>query len=514
MKKNIKKYIPYIILLIFMYGIHRYVQIYADDYYYSRDAQTGLANFHKYAIKELNTNGRVWVHILLMLLIKYDVLIFRIINPIVITLGAILIYNVSKKISSNKGNKYNKGEFIIGILVCMLFIGMPTEIVKTTLYYPACALNYLYPSIVSILWGYLIYNFYEDENNMDKLSVKLIIIGFLAGSSTQQAGMIAIGFSVINFIYLKMKKYKFNFKYYLNVISLFLGYLLVTYGSVKRMLFETSTGVEISLMKTLKELLKTNVFSKVISIYVILIIISFIFNIISDIYVEKNKVKKSLGYVHVVILAISSIVYAYVTIYRGHNISTLGVEGHSLIAKLYYIVFISIYIFYMIYCGIRIYIKKKNIFIMNCIINAIGAQVMMLVVDSRFASTYKIIFPSLMLTFVFIIYSFINFYNDVNIKLRKYIVCIIVVCVSIISLKNYYGNYIGYKETAVNIEYNLNAIKEYQKDDNKDKLVLKKVKITPYGYNLGNWNNMPYFMKQCYKINENTQIEYIESSET
>lgn len=507
MKKNIKKYIPYIILLIFMYGIHKYVQIYADDYYYSRDAQTGLANFHKFAIKELNSNGRVWVHILLMLLIKYDVLIFRIINPIVISLGAILIYRVSKKFT---GYKQDKGEFIIGTLVCMLFIGMPTEIVRTTLYYPACALNYLYPSIVSILWGYLIYNFYEDENNMDKLNVKLIIIGFLAGSSTQQAGMIAIGFSVINLIYLKLKKYKISFKYYLNLISLFLGYLLVTYGSVKRMLFETSTGVEISVMKTLRELLKTNVFSKTISIYLILVIISFIFNIISDIYVEKNRVKKILGYVHIIILTISSIVYVYFTVYKGHDISILGVEGHSLLATLYYVVFSSIYIFYMVYCGIRIYIKKKNIFIMNCIINAIGAQVMMLVVDSRFASTYKIIFPSLMLTFVFIIYSFINFYNDVNIKLRKYIVCTIVVCVSIISLKIYYGNYIGYKETAVNIEYNLNAIKEYQKNDNKDKLLLKKVDITRYGYNLGNWNDMPYFMKQCYKINENTQIEYME----
>ena len=147
---------------------------------------------------------------------------------------------------------------------------------------------------------------------------------------------------------------------------------------------------------------------------------------------------------------------------------------------------------------------------MNCIINAIGAQVMMLVVDSRFASTYKIIFPSLMLTFIFIIYSFISFYNDTNIKTRKYIVSIIVICVSIVSLKIYYGNYIGYKETAVNIEYNLNAIKEYQKADNKDKLVLKKVNSAPYGYNLGNWNKMPYFMKQCYKINEDTQIDYIE----
>lgn len=507
MKKKIIKYIPYLVLLIFMYGIHRYVQIYADDYYYSRDAQTGLLNFPKYALNELNTNGRVWVHMLLMLLIRYDALIFRIVNPIVITLGAILIYKVAKEFNMSKNIK---GDFVIGILACMLFIGMPTEIVRTTIYYPACALNYLYPSIMSILWGYLIFKIYEDKNNIDKLSIKLIIIGFLAGSSTQQAGMIAIGFAVINLVCLKIKKYKLSFKYYLNIISLFLGYLLVTYGSVRRMIFENSTGVELSLMKTLKELLKTNVFSKTISIYVILIIISFIFNIISDIYIEKNRVKKALGYVHIIILAISAIVYRYVTIYKEHNISTVGVESHSLIAKLYYIFFISIYMFYMIYCGIRIYKKKKNMFIMTCIINAIGAQLMMLVVDSRFASTYKIIFPSLMLTCIFIIYSFISFYNDINVKTRKYIVSIIVVCVSIVSFKIYYGNYMGYKETAVNIEYNLNAIKLYQESDNKDKLVLKKVEITRYGYNLGNWNDMPYFMKQCYKINEDTKIEYIE----
>lgn len=54
----------------------------------------------------------------------------------------------------------------------------------------------------------------------------------------------------------------------------------------------------------------------------------------------------------------------------------------------------------------------------------------------------------------------------------------------------------------------MNAIKEYQQRTDKSVLKLKKISPTKYGYNVGNWNNMQYYMKECYNINENTVIYY------
>lgn len=507
--KKIKKYIPYVILFLVMLAIHQYVHIYADDYYYSRDAKTGFSNYPNFAIKELKTNGRAWVHILLMILIKYDALVFRVVNPIVITLGVYLLKKIAEEFTYKKNIK---GEFIIGILAIMLFIGLPKEIVITTLYYPACALNYLYPSIMAIWFGYLIYKNNKDKC-YDKINLKLILVGILAGSSTQQCGMIAIGFSVINIIYLKViKKSKISAKYYIMLLTPFLGYIFVSYGSIRRILFEKSSGVEVSVLETLRVLLKTNIFSKVMYIYIILMFLSFIFNILMNIKKSKSNIY---NYLHLLILVVSIILYSYITIISKYDLLKviLGETNNILIG--YYIIFTAIYIFYSLYCAIDIYLKTKNIFILNCIINSIGAQAMMLVVDARFASAYKIIFPSLMLNFIFIIYSFINFYNDIEINkgLRTALVTLIVIVFSLIGVKNYYNNYKGYKETSINIDFNLEAIKDYKKINagNVDSVLeLKKVKLTGYGYNLGNWNNMPYFMKQCYGISDKIIIEYIE----
>jgi hypothetical protein len=70
------------------------------------------------------------------------------------------------------------------------------------------------------------------------------------------------------------------------------------------------------------------------------------------------------------------------------------------------------------------------------------------------------------------------------------------------------GIYNGYKEASYAQSYNVNAINEYHKNGNKGVLKLKKVPPTHYGYNVGNWNAMPAFMRQCYKLNLDTIIKY------
>jgi len=509
MKKKINySYLPLFFLIITMYIIHRYVFIYADDLYYSRDAKLGLSYLPKFILGQLNINGRVWVHVLLSFLVRYDALLFRVVNPIVITIGAFFI---SKIAFSYTENSNKKNVLIATSLSSVLFMSMPTEIVSTTLYYAACGLNYFYPTLVSIVFGYLLFKIYENKENMKNISWLLIILAFFSGSSTQQAGMIGIGFATVHIFYLVLfKKIKIRLMYVLNIISLFLGYSLVSYGSIKRMMFEKNSGAELNILETLSELLINNIFSKPIAIFVLLISISSIL-IISKFNKKKiSKVFKAFNVLIILALLLSIAAYVYVVILKEYKFQLSTINEISLKARLFYIGFIGIYLFSILYSGILVFIDRRTLYILTCVINAIGAQFMMIVVDSRFAAAYKIVFPSLLLMFIFIVYAFSDFYNSNKLMINKVLVVLVLAPVILISFKNFYNNLEGYKITSNEINYNLNAIKEYHKGVNKTVLRLEKVPVSKYGYNLGNWNDMPYFMKQCYEISEDTIIEYIE----
>lgn len=93
---------------------------------------------------------------------------------------------------------------------------------------------------------------------------------------------------------------------------------------------------------------------------------------------------------------------------------------------------------------------------------------------------------------------------SINIKMLR---AAVVVAFVIIALVIFRSNYDGYKAASYIQNFNMNAIKQYQLRNDKSLLKLKRMTPTKYGYNVNNWNEMPYFMKECYKINENTVIE-------
>ena len=57
-ERGIFKYIFLIALLVIMYAIHKYIFLYADDLYYSRDAVASMNNIPAFALEELKANGK------------------------------------------------------------------------------------------------------------------------------------------------------------------------------------------------------------------------------------------------------------------------------------------------------------------------------------------------------------------------------------------------------------------------------------------------------------------------
>lgn len=542
------KYIFLVGLLALMYLVHKYIYLYADDLYYSRDAQAAMNNIPEYAFKELKTNGRVWVHLLLQGLLLDKILYFRIVNPIVITLVAYLMFKVSV------GDSINNKKFLIGTGVSSLFfLLLPIEISGTTLYYAACSLNYLYPTAVVILYGYLVVKEHRKISQGYKTNLLLIIIALFAGSSTQQGGMIAIGFTVMASIYyIVFEKKKVSIKIIWYYISLFLAYGTIIFGSILRMKADSGRGSEMRISDTFAQLIKVNIFSKPAFLFVAIISICSIFTVIYYSYKNKgvyvvSKWVKVFDKLISITFALSLIVYAYMIFTRDLSGNLFEIGGKSVV---FIIGFTVLYLIMNLYATYLILIKEKKPFYLFCVVNAIGAQIMLIVADPRYAGAYKIMFPSLMLMMIFVIYVVVRFFDNKlfvtlitltifisivpvkNIKLILLILGLIIVLLGILftlrsrlnnwfkvfiistcvmlSMANMYKIYSGYKDVGYYQEYNVKAIEEYKENPGMPELILKKVPGSRFGYNLGNWNDMPYFMKQCYGISEDVVIKYID----
>lgn len=503
---NIKRYIILVFFFIAILMIHQYIFLYADDFYYFRDASKDLTFLPHFIIKQLNLNGRVWIHVLLLFILKYDVYLFRIINPIIITLTVLLI----SKICMNS-NTIDKDFWVSTLSASLFFLFLPIEITRTTIYYAACSLNYLYATFIVLLYAHLLYKNYELNSDDYKNKWHIVFLAFFAGASTQQAGMIAIGFTVLISLYFQaFQNKKLKNEFILYYIATFIGYTFVTYGSFKRMIFEKNSGNKINLKTTFTELLKTNIFSAPVSGYVLFFCLCSIFWLC---YYSHNKVKnKFIMAVNIIIafiVFVAAMSYIYVVLYKKYALRIFAFNGEVTKLQLFFIVFTLIYLTSILYISILILIKERYPFILFCYINAVGAQIMLIVADARFAGTYKIMFPSLLLMNVFSVYSFLKFYNSKifsnNFKFIK--ISMIILFIGL-AAKVFSTTYIGYRKASYAQQFNLSAIKKYHDNIDKSTLELKRVPKTKYGYNTSNWNKIPYFMKQCYKIKEDTIIKY------
>ncbi|MGC7871835.1 hypothetical protein ACPUYX_09945 [Desulfosporosinus sp. SYSU MS00001] len=558
-----KQYLVFGLLLILMLLIHRYIFLYADDLYYSRDASYGLSYLPHFVVKELIGNGRVWVGVAMLFILKYNIYVFRIFNPVVIALTAFLITKISTS-SSGCNNTLNKQRIVIASLCSSLFfVFLPIEIANTTIYYAACAFNYLYPTTLVLLYGYTLHKHYEKAPD-GKFNIWILILAFIVGSSVQQVGMIGIGYTVLISAYYRFYQRLNNFKsfipYYIALIG---GYCIVSYGSIHRMQFEKQTGHAVNFKAVTSSLIKTNIFSYPVSGYVLILSLCCVFWMLVYKNQLPNKIITLCNNILMTALSFGILGYIYVVFYKKYDIHLFTGGLSNTLLSICLLGFAAVYLISLIYLSILILIKRHYPFLLYNSINAIGSQLMLFVVDARFAEAYKIIFPALLLMTVFVVYSIINFYKNklflillvifesfslahlgkfaitylnhsynVNssytyLFITFVIFAILAIIVGHYKIKNFRGlaataiillglfnfgtEYYGYQLASYAQNYNMKAIKVFHLNHNSSELTLKKTPRTIYGYNVANWNTMPYFMKECYHIPEKTAaIKYIE----
>lgn len=551
MKKKIKfieKNYEWILLIIFlgiMLYIHNFIYLGGDDYIYGSYTKGTINEFFQSHINHYRfKNGRAIVHFIVTLFLKFDVYIWRIVNPLIIASLVILI----SKVTYVDKDKYKKSVVLSIILISFISINISRE----AIFWLDGSVNYLYPMLLFLLNVYLVKKtIYEDK----KLWY-LPIIGFISGATVEQAGLMTIGMVFLKIIEeVFIKKKSINKIIYVSFISTIIGYLTVILapGNLIR-----SSKQSPEIIGNMVQLFRYNFMSDKMYLFILLLMMSSILWLRSFIKSGYNKkINKLLTNIMIINIVIYSMITSFTTIVTklasrfSSNIQIFDSlwQATSLLDRnnifggiLWAIAAISVCITIatLVYEGIIIVIKDKSMTLLSFVIVAVGAQFMM-IISPIFG--YRTVFPTLIVWIIVIIMSIINNLGNKYIlpmilicamltldnsyikiigilaifiiiilkrKIHlKYINTVCIVILTALSIVNFGRLILGFKENSPIHEYNISKIEEYKENNFQGELNLKKAKNFEYRYTMI-YESEPHVssFKKYYGLPEDTIINF------
>lgn len=534
------------VFILLMLYIHKFIYLGGDDFIYGSYVKGDITEFfNNHIYHYMFKNGRAIVHFIVTLFLICDVYLWRIINPIIIGCLIILI----SKLSSSDKNKYKKSI----VLSIVLFSFISINISREAIYWLDGSFNYLYPIVIFLLNIYLVNKSIENNKNYWYLP----IIGFIAGATVEQVGLMTIGILFLILIdRLFINKKKINSMVYVNFVVTIIGYLTVVLAPGN---FIRSSKQNPEIIGNAIQLFRYNFMSDKMKFFMLLLMISSVLWLISFI---KKGYNKKLNCILMILMVLNFIVYSLISCFTS-NITQLAnkfisenigvytslwkatsvLDGSNIFGALLWALATAsgcFTVIVLLYQGIMVYIKEKNLNMIAFIIVAIGAQFMM-IISPVFG--YRTVFPSLIAWFIVIILSIVNNLDN------KYVLPMILIC-TILSINNTYFNVIGliiimifilyknlkftnmmkyliifmlgisvliniqktivgFKENAPIHEYNINAIREYKDNNCKGELNLKKAKNFEYRYTMI-YESEPHAnsFKRYYELPEVTVINF------
>ncbi len=180
-----------VIIFISFLLINLNVVWFGDDYYYLRYSKMEFAECMKEMWAHyLADNGRFIVHLLEAFFLKYNLIIWQIVNTGILT-G--ITYYTAKIATFKKKERM----FSVLMLSFLLFALIDIGITRQSVYWVVGTFNYAYPNLMLLLYWYCLLNI---ENK--KYFIPAIFFGVLSAASVEQCAMMTIG---VTFLFILSK---------------------------------------------------------------------------------------------------------------------------------------------------------------------------------------------------------------------------------------------------------------------------------------------------------------------
>ncbi len=178
-----KKYILWLFFAAIFCGIYfsaRYMQYYGDDYYYLTFIREGF--WQKHIHHYMHENGRVIVHLLDTIFLSMGVQTCAAVVSLMFTVIFYLIYKIS-------------GGHLISAVTGGLLLALPIELTRESVYWTTGFFNYVYPSLMLLLYWYFL------KNAKNRKFALVCVAALFASASTEQAAIAACTLTVCVMLY-------------------------------------------------------------------------------------------------------------------------------------------------------------------------------------------------------------------------------------------------------------------------------------------------------------------------
>lgn len=228
---------PFLILFLAMIILHRYINMVSDDIWFAKVTQT--YSFNSYiAMRYATWTGRVSVESILYYIFKNNASIWRIVNPIIITL---FTFSISRIIVGR--NVLSKGEnHIINWFICLGWFYISKEILNDSVFWITGSINYLW-TITAMIIALIPYRDAIAKEYNGKFNIMYLILSIFASSGQEQASLIMLAFSLIISVHLIIRDKKINKYLIIQTFFIILGSLVLFLapGNVARTHSEINT---------------------------------------------------------------------------------------------------------------------------------------------------------------------------------------------------------------------------------------------------------------------------------
>jgi hypothetical protein len=479
-----------VIFLLLLYTQHKYVILSGDDYYQASSKSIPLNQIYYYSLFDyLHWKGRFFTSFLNYFVVNGHVLLWKIINPFMITTIVFSVYYFS---ASRNAKFINR---IVALLyIFNFFLTLNQDIAREVLYWITGSINYLWPLTVSFVYLITWLESFGVSRKRRIFKFVALLLALYAGNSFEQYSVILIGLSLIIVFYNKKRGYVLDKTQIFILTFLCLGGIFLYFAPGNFNRYFTFSKFN-SLYYQYDQLTKLNIrFSEITTVIFSSKISGVFFNLIFgfstlallNIVISGIKISRIHKFVLSVAFGIISIVSLFIRPDLSMYIANIINPGFITSGTIFSVNTFSLSIFWVgficltIYLGVIYYKYDKSPILLISILLALLSQVIMLLIAPY--SPYRTFFVTVVFMLIGICHLIMRLDN-------KYIIIPVFITVLYLYFQGLssYVDLIGkYKNNYNIMTENEKTITDYKKNFNGP-LIIKKLPNIKYGF------NMPYY---------------------
>lgn len=215
--------VPFVTLFIFMIILHRFEKMQIGDDHWFQQVTPNYTFLGYVKWRYLTWSGRVSVESVLYFIFRDNGSLWKVINPIVITLFA---YGISRIVVGN-GICRNRKYIILNCYICIGWLFISNAVLQSSVLWITGSINYIWPMTAGLLAIIPFRDALLREYSTSKYNIIYLISAIFASFGQEQVTLVLVAFSTIINVHIFLRDKKiYKYLVFQNIIML-IGTLII-----------------------------------------------------------------------------------------------------------------------------------------------------------------------------------------------------------------------------------------------------------------------------------------------